>query len=93
MINMKDTISRLGEQTPTATADRLQVDLVPFRDAVQKITRRGKMVLALMTEEGADQTRIAKERELIDREILDLRLMASHAFQDTLTLIVRQNGL
>ena len=90
---MKDTVARLGEQTPIATADRLLVDLVPFRDAVQKVTRRGKMVIALMTEEGADQARIAKERELIEREILDLRLVTSHAFQDTLTLIVRQNGL
>jgi len=90
---MKDTVARLGEQTPTATADRLQVDLVPFRDAVQKVTRRGKMVLALMEEEGADPMRIVKERELIDREILDLRLTTTHIFQDCLTLIVRQNGL
>jgi hypothetical protein len=90
---MKDTVARLGEQSPIATADRLQVDLIPFRDAVQRVTRRGKMVLALMEEEGADPMRLVKEREQIDREILDLRLVTTHAFQDTLTLIVRQNGL
>jgi hypothetical protein len=90
---MKDTVARLGQKSPAMTADSLTVDLIPFRDEVQKVIRRGKMVITLLQQEGADPSRIQREGDAITKELLDVRLRVTYAFQETLTLIIKQNGL
>jgi hypothetical protein len=73
------------------SADTLNVSLVPFRDKVQEIVRRGKTIISTMEREGYPDQRIELERTALAREILDLRIRTSQAFSETLLAIVREN--
>jgi len=75
----------------TKSAERLQIDLVGFRDDVQKIIRRGRLTLDLMRKEGYDNPALNRQEDLINAELRDLRIRTTTGFQEVLTRIIKEN--
>ena len=73
--------------------DSLSVDLRGFRDSVQRICKRGRLTIDLMRREDADQSRLNHEEAMINGELRELRIRTVTSFQETLTQIIRDNGL
>lgn len=67
---------------------KTEYNLVPFRDTVQSIIRRGKLTVALMEKEGASPQRVDQEVENIRREIMDLRIKTVQDFHEYLSKII-----
>jgi reverse gyrase len=75
----------------TNDADALTIDLVPFRDDVQTVIRRGKNMSAMMLREGYDQMAINRQEDMINAKLRDLRIRTASALQDCLTKIISDN--
>ena len=75
----------------TDSASVLNVDLCPFRDDVQKVIRRGKLMTQMMVREGYDQSAINRAEDQTNAELRDLRIRTASALQDCLTKIISDN--
>ena len=71
--------------------DSLTVDLRFFRDAVQDLVRKHKLMRDLMVKEKYSQEVINREEDRLEVEIRNLRINQTTAFQDCLSIIIRQN--
>jgi hypothetical protein len=75
----------------TNGATALTIDLVPFRDSVQDVIRRGKLMSQMMIKEGYTQEAINRQEDLTNAELRDLRIRTAGALQDCLTKIISDN--
>jgi hypothetical protein len=71
----------------------LTMDLTPYRDKIEGISRRGKTVVKTMSTEGYPLMRVQKERQALEREVLDLRMETIRQFSERLQAIEKQVGL
>jgi hypothetical protein len=71
--------------------DRLSIDLIPFRDEVQNIVRKHRLLRDLMVREKYSQEQINHEDDLLEIQLRDLRIKQTTGFQDLLSYIINQN--
>ena len=75
----------------TKSADALTISLIPFRDSLQNLVRKHRSLIDLMTREKYSQEAINHQNDLHEIEIRNLRIQATSAFQDSLSIIIRDN--
>jgi hypothetical protein len=77
----------------TTKAVSLTLDLAGYQHKVEDIIRRGKTVVKTMSTEGYPLMRVQKERQALEREVLDLRMLTIQQFSERLQAIEKQVGL